>query len=551
MCRKFLFLLGLALPLGFCAAAQDSYEEFLKNRRNEYSNYKKNVEDDFAAYRAKINAEYTQFMRERWKAFSGEDAIPVPEQEPPVPPTVAPKEDQERPAVDRPVTIDKIIKKPIAPINVPQPVVRIDKEPQPLPVVPPTPKEEPAPMPDKPLPVKEEPLPEGKKEPTPVKKEPVPEVEKPVTPADNRFAFSFYGTDCRIRLYENQKFTLKNTQENSVADMWERLCTDEYTDMVADCLRLKAELNLCDWAYLKMAKVVGDSFLRPGSDESTLLQMFILNQSGYRTRLARGNDNHLYMLVASDYTIYGKRFFRLDNVRFYLLQPYEDNTMHIFDRKFPNDCALNLAMNETPRFAVESSAERTLTAKRFPEVSASVSTNKNLMDFLSDYPSSAIDNDENTKWTIFADIPLSPENRERLYPALRQAIAGKSEEEAANMIINFVQTAFVYEYDDKVWGGDRIFAADETLYYPYSDCEDRAILFTRIIRDVMGLETALVYYPGHLAAAVRFNEEIPGDYFVIGDKRYLICDPTFIGANIGRTMTGMDNSRAQVILLNR
>ena len=119
------------------------------------------------------------------------------------------------------------------------------------------------------------------------------------------------------------------------------------------------------------------------------------------------------------------------------------------------------------------------------------------------------------------------------------------------MIINFVQTAFVYEYDDKVWGGDRIFAADETLYYPYSDCEDRAILFTRIIRDVMGLETALVYYPGHLAAAVRFNEEIPGDYFVIGDKRYLICDPTFIGANIGRTMTGMDNSRAQVILLNR
>ena len=145
MCRKFLFLLGLALPLGFCAAAQDSYEEFLKNRRNEYNNYKKNVEDDFAAYRAKVNAEYTQFMRESWKAFSGEDAIPVPEQEPPVPPTVAPKEDQERPAVDRPVTIDKIIKKPIAPINVPQPVVRIDKEPQPQPVVPPTPKEEPAP----------------------------------------------------------------------------------------------------------------------------------------------------------------------------------------------------------------------------------------------------------------------------------------------------------------------------------------------------------------------------------------------------------------------
>ena len=56
---------------------------------------------------------------------------------------------------------------------------------------------------------------------------------------------------------------------------------------------------------------------------------------------------------------------------------------------------------------------------------------------------------------------------------------------------------------------------------------------------------------GHLAAAVRFNENIPGDYFVIGDKRYLVCDPTYIGANIGRTMQGMNNNEAQVILLDR
>lgn len=520
---RFFSLVGIAILFPLCATAQNSYEEYRNARRNDFASYKQKAKEDFAAYRARVNAEYTQFMRERWKEFSGEEAIPLPEQEPPIPPTVAPREEQERPKVDRPVAIDRIVKKPIAPITVPQPVVHIDKEPQLLPVVPPTPREE----------------------------TPRPQEEEAVQPADSRFAFSFYGTDCRVRLDGKQRFALDNTQEEAVADRWEILCSDAYTDMVADCLRLKAELNLCDWAYLKMAQQLGASFLGESSDESTLLQAFILNQSGYRIRLARGNDNHLYLLVASDYTIYGKRFFLLDNTRFYLLQPYEGNTMHIFDRRFPNDCALTLTMTETPRLRVEESAERTLTARRYPDVRASVSSNKNLIDFLADYPASAMGDDEHTKWTIFADIPLSAENRERLYPALRQAIAGKSEEEAANMIINFVQTAFVYEYDDKVWGGDRIFAADETLYYPYSDCEDRAILFTRIVRDVMGLETALIYYPGHLAAAVRFNEEIPGDYFVIGDKRYLICDPTFIGATIGRTMKGMDNNRAQVILLNR
>ena len=47
----------------------------------------------------------------------------------------------------------------------------------------------------------------------------------------------------------------------------------------------------------------------------------------------------------------------------------------------------------------------------------------------------------------------------------RPLLAGKSETEAVNMILNFVQTAFTYGYDDEIWGGDRPFFADETLYY--------------------------------------------------------------------------------------
>ena len=34
------------------------------------------------------------------------------------------------------------------------------------------------------------------------------------------------------------------------------------------------------------------------------------------------------------------------------------------------------------------------------------------------------------------------------------------------------------------------------------NCEDRAILFTRIVRDLLGLKFILIYYPGHLASAV-------------------------------------------------
>jgi hypothetical protein len=33
------------------------------------------------------------------------------------------------------------------------------------------------------------------------------------------------------------------------------------------------------------------------------------------------------------------------------------------------------------------------------------------------------------------------------------------------------------------------------------------------------------------------------------NRRYTICDPTYINAPVGRTMPGMDNSEAQVIVL--
>ena len=118
-------------------------------------------------------------------------------------------------------------------------------------------------------------------------------------------------------------------------------------------------------------------------------------------------------------------------------------------------------------------------------------------------------------------------------------------------LLNFVQTAFVYEYDNKVWGGDRAFFAEETLYYPYADCEDRAIFLSRLVRDLLRLDVILVFYPGHLAMAVCFTQNVAGDYIMLNGKKYIICDPTYIGAPVGLTMPDMDNATAQVILLQK
>jgi hypothetical protein len=70
------------------------------------------------------------------------------------------------------------------------------------------------------------------------------------------------------------------------------------------------------------------------------------------------------------------------------------------------------------------------------------------------------------------------------------------------------------------------------------------------VRELLGLEVALVYYPGHLATAVCFKGGPYGDYFNVNGKKYTVCDPTYIGASIGLTMPDMNNKEAELTILN-
>jgi hypothetical protein len=132
---------------------------------------------------------------------------------------------------------------------------------------------------------------------------------------------------------------------------------------------------------------------------------------------------------------------------------------------------------------------------------------------------------------------MSRELRTALYTQLQPLVAGKSQQEAANLLLNFVQTAFDYATDGEQFGYEKPFFPDETFFYPYCDCEDRAMLFSTLVKDLLGLDAVLLDYPNHIASAARFPEEIPGEYVQLNDgDKYLICDPTYIGAPIGVCM---------------
>ena len=252
------------------------------------------------------------------------------------------------------------------------------------------------------------------------------------------------------------------------------------------------------------------------------------------------------MLISSQYSICNMPYYTIDNKKFYPID-CKGGSLHICKAAYDKEKSLSLQIAQPQNLAQQATQKRTLTSKK--GVTASVSVNKNLVDFYNNYPSGYLNDDVTTRWAAYANTPLENSVKDMLYPVLKKTIQNMSQKDAVGIILNWVQTAFAYEYDDKVWGGDRAFFATETLYYPYCDCEDRSILFSRLVRDLVGLPVALLYYPGHLATAVAFSDEVNGDCVLIRNKRYTICDPTYIGARVGMTMPGMNNHSAKAIVL--
>ena len=395
------------------------------------------------------------------------------------------------------------------------------------------------------------PIPHDNVVPTP---EPKPQ-PKPIAPireddGDYRIAFfSFYGTEGHVRLPKGDSFQLKGKNEEAYAAAWEELSAERYNNLVRDCLVLRMEHQLCDWAYLMMLQSMSESICGNGTNEAVMMQAFVFCQSGYKIRLGFTDENDLRLLVKSEHIIFDLDGFKMDDGIFYSLQPIDDDGLNICDISYPEEKPLSLWITQEQKFAEHITKERQLVPYDSLIV-VKTQVNENLVSFYNTYPTSMIGEDIVSRWAIYANTPLSSCVKDKLYPQLRDIIQ-KADNKfvAASWLLYWVQTAFEYEYDDKVWGHDRAFFAEESLYYPYCDCEDRSILFSRLVRDLLGLDVILVFYPGHLATAVAFTDNVGGDYIELNDKHYIICDPTYIGAPVGSTMPDMNNKTAKIVLL--
>ena len=496
----------------------------------EFEDFTKEAREEYEEFRKAANEEYAEFLKDAWKSFRSEPAIPEPKEEE-VKPLTLPKKEQGKGIKSRPVTID----------IVPPLVVT----PQPMPIdsiIPTIPGE--VVVVDPYLPT----VPMVINDPTisvvPIERLKIDPV-KPRKPEGKEILY--YGTKVYVRFEDECRFALNGISEGSVAECWKTLSAEIYNNTIVDCLNIRKQLRLSDWGYLQLLQSVGDACMGKGTNEATLLTAYIYCQSGYKMRLGR-SASQLVLLYGSRHVIYNKSYFTFNGDMFYALNSPEKQLM-ICTLPYPAEQGLSLLLTQEPILTDNRSDMRTLKSLNQPDLQAQVSVNKNLLDFYTNYPSSEIGGNMMSRWAMYANTPLDFKVKEQLYPVLQTKIKGLGQKNAVGKLLDFVQWALVYKYDEEIWGCDRAFFAEETLFYPYADCEDRSILFSRLVRDLVGLKVVLVYYPGHLATAVHFTEAVDGDYLYLNGERYVICDATYFGAPVGKTMPDMDNKTAKAILL--
>lgn len=502
----FLFLILLVGFSGY-SYGQNAFNKGRTNatgQRTKENPFNKNRKNNFNDYRYSLNSEYAKKLGGRWSHFDENKGLENPEDDiKPVPITIwqgDKDKNEEKEQDDKEIVIEEVI----------------------------------TPIEDKPTP-----------SPTPIA--PVKEDKEQPSSGLN---FTVFGTPMNVRVPEGKPFRLDGLSPDVVSTAWMELSGPEYSMLLTDLLKLKSQYKVNDWEYLQLL----DAFAQEYCDDinsATFLMAYLFGQSGYKIRLGLTESKKLDMLFASHHTLLRKGYYKINGDKFYQYKYDNEKMSQITEASFSKEQPLSLVIKTEPILAESISTGRNRKSDKYPIMGYNVDVNENIIKFYDTYPPSVIGDNVMTRWGMLANTPMTQHVKDTLYPSLKAAISGLSEYEAVDRLLNWVQTGFVYEYDDKVWGMDRAFFPEESLYYPYCDCEDRSILFTRLVRDLLGLDCILVYYPGHLASAVNFNDTVRGDYIMHNGKRFTIADATYIGAPVGDTMPSMDNSSAKVILLEK
>lgn len=352
----------------------------------------------------------------------------------------------------------------------------------------------------------------------------------------------YFGAELQLH-YQSRRFSLSAITEQDVGTLWQEMADSHFASLLSDMLRHKEEMQMNDWAYFLLAeKVAARLSVLQSEDCRTVFQHFLLVQSGYDVRLAR-IDRFLVLLVPIREEVYARSYLEMNGRTYYVisdkdLKPYSNIFTYQLPDKLIQTPYLSLAIHQELLLPMQ--------LKDFCIKAAGLevkgAVNQNKIRFYKEYPPCEL--------AVYARAVSDDRLMKQLLASLSAKLAGKTSVEVLNQLLLWVQTGFRYQTDSEQFGYEKPFFVEEIFYYPACDCEDRSILFARLVNCLLGKEVILLDYPGHVATAVCMDEEeVKGTYVRLQGKKFIVCDPTYMNAKAGQMMPSYKAKHPKVIKL--
>ena len=290
------------------------------------------------------------------------------------------------------------------------------------------------------------------------------------------------------------------------------------------------ERLLNDWGYLYLVILASEKFYQEMNNRVLFVWMTLLKK-GFDVKLGHDAKN-IYLLVNFEHRIFNNLYVNILNQRYYVytlpLQSEPQAEISSYETVYPHEVKPVSQMIFTlPLLNGQMFSRKVI----YNGDTFSLSLGLPLIDYMNAYPACEL--------SVYFNAPASEKAMRSMDKILSTELTGKSETEKVAMLLNFVQRSFPYKIDEQQFGKEKYMFADETMYYPYSDCEDRAILLSKLIERYTSLKTVGLEYSDHVSLGVMFTKPLQGDLVYFKGEKYYICDPTYIGAQIGMAMDFM------------
>jgi hypothetical protein len=513
--QKFKILVRLSVIL-FCnpfnIQAQTSSPDSAFQKQ--FNTFNTSIKQDFNTFRQNNDSLFLQFLTQSWKEFNAvKNEIPSPPKpiEPPTykapDTTIVPKADtvlHESPELHKVVPLPENNNSDIIelPKSIPQEVPKEDES-------------------------------------FSVKPEAVPEPGA-MSSTVQLTKIAYCGTDFSIPSATQEIPVLSVITKQGIAKYFAAASHSSELNAAAAGLKKEAdECRLNDWGLANLFMKAAQQ-MYPHSTDQVMFTWFALLHSGFNVKIGY-NEKNVYLLLPSNEVLY-EMSFTVNGRQYYLLNfgiaQAEPAHLSIHEANYPQSASgLSFKITQTPQLS-NLFSKKTLSLNKPLELKL----NKNLIDFYSIYPQCEL--------SVFFRAPLSANAISQLDRYFLPTLENKKDDDRVAFLLKFVQDAIPYKTDAQQFGHEKYLFADETLYYPAADCEDRAIFLAKLINRYTSCKVIGLSYPTHVSLAVNLTSLQYGKFLTYKNLKYFHCDPTYLGAGCGIPMPDFENVIPKIIDYN-